>query len=324
MYSSKTRAKTMLTNTIYLYFPALGAVAILYAVNLTNLFDYVVRVFGQVNSQMTSAERVLEYTKIQPESGQNSPKKPPQNWPNKGEIIAKDVSLWHYHGGPLALKNITFKVNASEKIGIAGRTGAGKSSLIAALMRLAETRGEILIDGLNINDFNTASTRKCLSVISQSPTLINGTVRLNVDPLGEHTDAEIWNALHRTKMSSAVQNIPKALDSELSQDNSNFSIGEKQLLNLARVLLQNNKIVIFDEATGKIDGNTDKEIQRIINEDFQECTIITISHRLDTILDCNRVMVLDQGEIKEFDNVSVLLNKTGGLLKQLKEGARKT
>ena len=273
---------------------------------------------------MTSAERALEYTRIQPESGQNSPKTPPENWPNMGQIVAKDVSLWHYNGGPLVLKNITFKINVSEKIGIVGRTGAGKSSLIAALMRLAETRGEILIDGLNINDFNTLSTRKCLSVISQIPTLINGTVRLNIDPLGEHTDAEIWNALHRTKMSSAVKNMPKALDSELSQDNSNFSIGEKQLLNLARVLLQNNKIVIFDEATGKIDGNTDKEIQRIISDDLKECTIITISHRLDTILDCDRVMVLDQGEIKEFDNVSVLLNKTGGLLKQLKERARKT
>ena len=284
---SKTRAKNIANHHYLILFLALGALTILYAVNITNLFDYAVRVLGQVNSQMTSAERVLEYTKIQPESGQNSSRKPPQNWPNKGEIVAKDVSLWHYHGGPLALKNITFEVNASEKIGIAGRTGAGKSSLIAALMRLAETRGEILIDGLNINDFNTPSTRKCLSVISQAPTLINGTVRLNVDPLGEHTDAEIWNALHRTKMSSAVKNMPKALDSELSQDNSNFSIGEKQLLNLARVLLQNNKIVIFDEATGKIDGNTDEEIQRIINEDFQECTMITISHRLDTILDCD-------------------------------------
>ena len=297
---------------------------ILYAVNITDFFDYVVRLFGEVNSQMTSAERVLEYTRIQPENGRNLPESPPESWPNMGEIVAKDVSLWHYHGGPLALKNITFKINASEKIGIAGRTGAGKSSLIAALMRLAETRGEILIDGLNIKDFNTPSTRKCVSVISQIPTLINGTVRLNIDPLGEHTDAEIWNALHRTKMSSAVKNMPKALDSELSQDNSNFSIGEKQLLNLARVLLQNNKIVIFDEATGKIDGNTDKEIQRIISDDLKECTIIAISHRLDTIFDCDRVMVLDQGEIKEFDNVSVLLNKTGGLLKQLKERERRS
>ena len=294
---------------------------IYYAVLVTHMIDSIIRLFGEVNSQMTSAERVLEYTRIQPEGGQNSLKTPPKNWPNMGEIVAKNVSLWHYHDGPLALKNITFKINPSEKIGIAGRTGAGKSSLIAALMRLADTNGEILIDGLNINDFYTPSTRKCVSVISQTPTLINGTVRLNVDPLGEHTDVEIWNALHRTRMSSTIKNMPKALDSEVSLENSNFSIGEKQLLNLARVLLQNNKIVIFDEATGKIDGNTDKEIQRIINEDLQECTIITISHRLDTILDCERVMVLDQGEIKEFDKVSVLLNKPGGLLKQLKERA---
>ena len=308
-------------NVIEFNFLALGAVTIYYAVLVVHMIDYVVRLYGEVNSQMTSAERVLEYTRIQPEGGQNSPKTPPKNWPNMGEIVAKNVSLWHYHDGPLALKNITFKINPSEKIGIAGRTGAGKSSLIAALMRLAETNGKILIDGLNINDFYTPSTRKCVSVISQTPTLINGSVRLNVDPFGEHTDVEIWNALHRTRMSSTIKNMPKALDSEVSLENSNFSIGEKQLLNLARVLLQNNKIVIFDEATGKIDGNTDKEIQRIISEDLQECTIITISHRLDTILDCDRVMVLDQGEIKEFDKVSVLLNKPGGLLKQLKERA---
>ena len=285
------------------------------------MVDFLVRKFSEVNSQMTSAERVLEYTRIQPEDGQDLPETPPENWPNMGEIELKDVSLCYYDGGPLALQNITFKLKVSEKIGIAGRTGAGKSSLIAALMRLAETRGEIHIDGLNIKDFNTLSTRKCISVISQSPTLINDTVRFNVDPLGEHTDVEIWNALHRTKMSSIVKNLPKSLDSEVNLDSSNFSIGEKQLLILARVLLQNNKIVIFDEATGKIDKSTDKEIQRIIREDLKECTIITISHRLDTILDCDRVMVLDEGELKEFGSVAVLLNKPDGLLKRLHEVA---
>ena len=268
---------------------------------------------------MTSAERVLEYTRIQPEDKQNLQKTPPKNWPNMGKIEMKNVSLWHYNGGPWALKNITFRINAMEKIGIVGRTGAGKSSLIAALMRLAETQGEILIDGLNINEFYMISTRKCVSVISQSPTLINGTVRLNIDPLKEHTDNEIWNALHQTKMGTIVKNLPKALDSEVSNDNSNFSIGQKQLINLARILVQNNKIVIFDEATGKVDENTDKEVERIISEHLQEHTIITISHRLETVLDCDRVIVLDQGEIKEFDSVALLLNKPDGLLKQLKD-----
>ena len=306
-------------NCLYLLFSELGAVTILYAVNVVHTVDRAVRVFSEVNSQMTSAERVLEYTRIQPEDKQNLQKTPPKNWPNMGKIEMKNVSLWHYNGGPWALKNITFRINAMEKIGIVGRTGAGKSSLIAALMRSAETQGEILIDGLNINDFDMISTRKCVSVISQSPTLINGTVRLNIDPLKEHTDNEIWNALHQTKMSTIVKNLSKALDSEVSNDNSNFSIGQKQLINLARILVQNNKIVIFDEATGKVDENTDKEVQRIISEHLQEHTIITISHRLETVLDCDRVMVLDQGEIKEFDSVALLLNKPDGLLKQLKD-----
>ena len=306
-------------NVCYLLFLDLSAVTILYAVNVVHTVDWAVRVFNEVNAQMTSAERVLEYTRIQPEGGQNLNKTPPKNWRNLGKIEMNNVSLWHYNGGPLALKNITFKISAKEKIGIVGRTGAGKSSFIAALMRLAETRGEVLFDGLNIKDFDRISTRKCVSVISQSPTLINGTVRLIIDPLREHTDNEIWNVLHQTKMSTTGRNLPKALDSEVSNDNSNFSIGQRQLLNLARILLQNNKIVIFDEATGKVDENTDKETQMIISEHLQEHTIITISHRLDTVLDCDRVMVLDQREIKEFDSVAVLLNKTDGLLKQLKD-----
>ena len=270
---------------------------------------------------MTSAERALAYTKIQPEHERDLLKTPPDDWPNAGEIEMKDVSLWYYEDGPLALKNLTFKIKSSEKVGIAGRTGAGKSSVVSALMRLAKIQGEIFIDGLNIEDFNMLSTRKCISVISQLPTLVNGTVRLNLDPLGEHTDSEIWAALHRTKMSSFVGNIPHGLDAELNIDNSNFSVGEKQLLNLTRVLLQNNKIVILDEATGKIDGNTNKEIQRIIDEDLKECTVITISHRLSTVLKCDRVMVLHQGEIKEFDCPAILLGKSSGLLKQLEQMA---
>ena len=306
-------------NILYILISDLGAVTILYAVNVVNTVDRAVRMFSEVNSQMTSAERVLEYTRVQPEDRRNWRKTPPKNWPSMGKIEMKNVSLWHYNGGPLALKNITFKIKAMEKIGIVGRTGAGKSSLIAALMRLAETRGEVLFDGLNIKDFDMISTRKCVSIISQSPTLINGTVRLNIDPLREHTDNEIWNALHQTKISTTVINLPKALDAVINNENSNFSIGQKQLLNLARILLQNNKIVIFDEAIGKVDENTNKEIKRIISEHLQEYTIITISHRLDTILDCDRVMVLDEGEIKEFDSVAVLLNKPDGLLKQLKD-----
>lgn len=298
-------------------FPALGSVAILYAVNTTQMIDYVVRVAGDVNSQMTSAERVLAYTRIKPERGQDEPKTPPENWPHAGVIEFKDVSLWHSSNGPNALKNISFKITQSEKIGVAGRTGAGKSSVVAALMRLARTRGEILIDGLNIDDFNVLSTRKRISVISQTPTLMNGTIRFNLDQSGKLTDAEIWDALKRTKMSPTVRSLPQSLDFHLDNDSLCFNVGERQLLNIARVLLQGNKIVIFDGATGKIDGNTDMEIERIVGEVFKECTVITIAHCLSTILDCDRVMVLDQGELREFDRPDVLLNKPSGVLKQL-------
>ena len=298
-------------------FSALGSVTILYAVNTTQTIDYVVRVAGEVNSQMTSAERVLAYTRIKPERGQDEPKTPPENWPHAGVIEFKDVSLSHSSNGPNALKNISFKTTQSEKIGIAGRTGAGKSSVVAALMRLAKTRGEILIDGLNIDDFNVLSTRKRISVISQTPTLMNGTIRFNLDQSGKHTDAEIWDALKRTKMSPTVRSLPQSLDFHLDNDSLCFSVGERQLLNIARILLQGNKIVIFDEATGKTDGNTDREIERIVSEVFKECTVITIAHRLSATLDCDRVMVLDQGELREFDRPDVLLNKPSGLLKQL-------
>ena len=183
-----------------------------------------------------------------------------------------------------------------------GRTRAGKSSLAAALMRLAKMQGEILIEGLNIDDFNVLSTRKRVSVISQTPTLVNGTIRSNLDPSGKLTDAEIWDALQRTKMDSTVKRLPESLDFELDNDNLSFSVGEKQSLNLARGLLQGNKIIIFDEATGKINGNTAKEIQRKSGEVFKECKVITIAHRLSTILDCDR-------EIKEFDRPDVLLKE---------------
>ena len=291
-------------------FPALGSVAILYAVNTTQMIDYVVRVAGDVNSQVTSAERVLFHTRRTPERGQNERKTPPKNWPHAGVIEFKDVSLWYYTHSPNALKNISFKITQSEKVGITGRTGAGKSSLVEALMRLAKIQGKILIDGLNIDDFNVLSTRKRVSVISQTPTLVNGTIRSNLDSSGKLTDAEMWDARQCTKMDSRVKRLPESLDFELDNDNLSFSGGERQLLNLARVLLQGNKIIIFDEATGKINGNTDKEIQRKSGEVFKECMVITIAHRLSTIPDCDR-------EIREFDRPDVLLKESSRPLKQL-------
>jgi ABC-type multidrug transport system fused ATPase/permease subunit len=268
---------------------------------------------------MTSAERALAYTNIPPEPGQSLPEYLPKEWPNAGGIEFQGVSMRYYPDGPKVLHNVSFKVKPGEKIGIVGRTGAGKSSLVAALMRLALTEGDIFVDGLNIREINVASSRQVISVISQAPILMNGTIRVNLDPLGEHKDSEIWQALAQTKMTSAISNLPRKLENELNSSDSNFSLGERQLLHLTRVLLKKNKIIIFDEATGKVDGETDEEIQCIVREVFKDCTVITIAHRLTTILDSDRIMILDQGKVVDCGTPQSLLDKEDSLLKQLLE-----
>ena len=187
------------------------------------------------------------------------------------------MSLYYYTGGPKVLENISFKVKPREKIGIAGRTGA-------ALMRLALTEGVVFVDGLNIEEINVISSRQVISVISQALILINGTIRANLDPFGEHNDSEKWQALAQTKMTSAISNLPRKLESEINSSDSNCSLGQRQLLHLTRVLMKKNKIIVFDEATGKVDRETDENIQSIVREVFKDCTVITIAHRLSTIL----------------------------------------
>ena len=237
-----------------------------------------------------------------------------------GDIHFSDVSLRHYENGPRALRNISFHIRPSEKIGIAGRTGAGKSSLVAAIMRISESEGEIIIDDINIKDLHVQYARRQISVISQSPILLNSSMRLNLDPQRQFTDSEIWEALGHMQMKSVISSLPGQLEYEITGSGSNFSVGERQLLHLARVLLRKNKIIIFDEATANVDPNTDEIIQRKIREEFKTCTVITIAHRLNTILDCDRIMLLDRGEIVEFDNAKILLKK-GGFFSQLYEAS---
>ena len=186
---------------------------------INEFLNLAIRHSADFNTYMTSAERAMAYVQIPPELGHNLPESSPKEWPNAGKLEFQGVSLWHYKDGPKVLKNISFKVNPGEKIGIAGRTGAGKSSLVAALMRLALTEGDIYVDGLNIREINVVFSRQVISVISQAPILINGTVRINLDPLGEHSDTEIWNALAQTKMTSSISNLPKKLENEINQVN---------------------------------------------------------------------------------------------------------
>lgn len=298
-------------------YPALAVVTILYAINTVQNVQYVMRLFAEIHSQMTSAERTLAYTKLNAEKGRDAKNKPPSGWPRTGTIQFKNVSLSHYEGGPNILRNLSFDIKSTEKIGIAGRTGAGKSSLVAALMQMAETDGEIIVDDVNITKFNVVSYRGSISVIPQSPTLINGSLRLNLDPFYMFTDMEIWHALDQMQMKSIISSLPEQLETVITDGGSSFSVGGKQLLHLARVVLKKSKIILFDEATAKVDKETVEKVQRIIPNVFKDCTVITITHQLSTILECDRIMVLDCGELVEFDKPENLLAKEDGVLKQM-------
>ena len=271
----------------------------------------------EVQAQMTSGERILAYTEIEPEKGHEINEQPPKDWPVAGKIEFKNVSLRYYENGPKALKDISFQINPSEKIGIAGRTGAGKSSLVAALMRIGETEGDIIVDNMNIEYLNLQSTRQRISVISQSPDLFSGSIRENLNPTGGINDSEIWNVLDQMQLSFFVRSLPGKLDHLCTGGGTNFSVGQRQLFRLARVLLKENKIIIFDEATGKVDKKTAEQIQKVIHDVLKDSTVIIISHRMSTIQKCDKIMVLEQGSIVEFDKQHVLLNKQKGFLSEL-------
>ena len=223
----------------------------------------------------------------------------------------------YYEGGPTVLKNITFEVRAKEKIGIVGRTGAGKSSLVAAFMRMPEPRGCITIDGIDANKLNLQAWRKSVSVIPQNPILFSGTLRRNIDPTERFLDTEIWKVLEDVHLRAAIERLGSELYHEMVEGGKNFSVGERQLICLARALLQGNKIIIMDEATANVDFKTDHMIQETIRDTFKNSTVLTIAHRVSTIMDCDRVLVLHDGRVVEMDEPAVLLANEDSLFTQL-------
>ncbi|XP_069753249.1 ATP-binding cassette sub-family C member 5 isoform X10 [Narcine bancroftii] len=209
---------------------------------------------------------------------------------------------------PLVLKKVSFTIKPQEKIGIVGRTGSGKSSLGIALFRLVElSGGSIIIDGVNITEMGLADLRSKLSIIPQEPVLFTGTVRFNLDPFQQFSEEQVWDALERTHMKECISQLPLKLESEVMENGENFSVGERQLICVARTLLRRCKVLILDEATAAMDTETDSLVQETIRESFADCTMLTIAHRLNTVLSCDRVMVLSQGQVVEFDKPSILL-----------------
>ena len=276
---------------------------------------------SDVENFMTSVERVMTYTKLDSEPGYKVHRLPPEHWPHEGNITFKDVSLTYYPGGPQVLTKINLNIKGGTKIGIAGRTGAGKSSFLAALMRMPDADGDILIDDIPIKQINLQEVRRCISVLGQSPVLFSGSLRKNLDLLEQLQDADLWRALEDVQLKELVESLDGKLDHELMEHGANVSVGERQLICLARVLLQQNKIVILDEPTAHVDPETEQTIWNVVREKLKDSTVITIAHRLSTIKDCDVILVLKDGEVDEFDKFDTLVNKKGGALNEMAQVA---
>uniref|UniRef100_A0A673J693 Multidrug resistance-associated protein 4 n=1 Tax=Sinocyclocheilus rhinocerous TaxID=307959 RepID=A0A673J693_9TELE len=287
--------------------------ALSYAVTLMGMFQWGVRQSAEVENLMTSVERVVEYTELESEAPWETQKRPPPDWPNRGLITFDRVNFSYSSDGPVVLKNISAMFRPREKVGIVGRTGAGKSSLISALFRLMEPEGKILVDGVLTSEIGLHDLRQKMSIIPQDPVLFTGTMRKNLDPFSQHSDHDLWNALKEVQLKAAVEELPAKLETELAESGSNFSVGQRQLVCLARAILRKNRILIIDEATANVDPRTDELIQKTIRAKFKECTVLTIAHRLNTIIDSDRILVLDAGRIHEYDAPHVLLQNQNGI-----------
>ncbi|XP_038654866.1 multidrug resistance-associated protein 7 [Scyliorhinus canicula] len=286
--------------------PGLVGLALSYALSITSLLSGVVASFTQTEMQMVSVERLDEYTTEIPIEPQEGNIEVPPSWPQHGEIMFKDAVLSYQEGLPIVLDGINLKINAGEKVGIVGRTGSGKSTLFLALFRLVElNEGQIFIDNIDIKRIRLLDLRSKLAIIPQDPFLFSGTVRENLDPLGHHTELELKAVLEECHLLEVTERMG-GLDAELGDRGRNLSIGQRQLICLARALLTRAKILCIDEATASIDRKTDQLLQETIRQQFADKTVLTIAHRLNTIMDSNRVLVLDAGRVKEFDSPTVL------------------
>ena len=287
----------------------MAGLSLFYALETFDTVQIGVRLAAQyVENAMISVERVITYTRLTPEPGYSACVETPQNWPSQGTLQVRDLSLAYLDGAPGVLKGLTFTVHAGQKVGVAGRTGAGKSSLVCALLRMPDYQGQALINGVDIGTLSLRTACFALTVITQSPVLFSGPLRKNLDPFYSFTDAELWAALESVHLKPLVSKLPGQMNFTINKSASNFSVGERQLFCLARALLQKTKKIIMDEATAHLDFRPDQLIQRVIRQRFKDFTVVTIAHRLNTIMDSDKVLVLDQGRLVEFGNTDELYN----------------
>ncbi|XP_066146983.1 ATP-binding cassette sub-family C member 10 [Euwallacea fornicatus] len=297
--------------------PGFIGLAISYALSVTSLLSGVVNAFTETEREMIAVERVNQYINEIPLESTQHNSEPPFGWPSQGVVSFRDVSLRYREYLEPSIKLITFETRPSEKIGVVGRTGAGKTSIIRALFRLVEiSKGEICIDSINITKISLSTLRSRLFCIPQDPFLFSGTMKENLDPIGEFRDNEIWNALAKVNLEATIKSLG-GLNSIIEEGGTNLSAGQKQLICLARAVLHNAKILCIDEATANVDQETDRQIQLTLRSAFRKCTVLTIAHRIQTVLDSDRVLVIRDGEIQEFDTPENLLNDNNGYFYQM-------
>lgn len=293
--------------------PGLVGLSVSYALQVTMSLNWMVRMSSDLENNIVAVERVKEYSETKTEAPwEVEDKKPPPDWPTHGNVEFHDYSVRYREGLDLVLKQLTLSVRGGEKIGIVGRTGAGKSSMTLCLFRLLEAAaGEITVDDVKIAEIGLHDLRSKLTIIPQEPVLFSGTLRMNLDPFDKYNDEEVWKALEHSHLHRFVSNQAAKLELECAEGGENLSVGQRQLVCLARALLRKTRILILDEATAAIDLETDDLIQSTIRTQFEDCTVFTIAHRLNTIMDYTRVLVLDKGQIAEFDTPTNLIAQKG-------------
>lgn len=312
-----------------------------HALRVTGTMQWMSQNITNMEAQMNSVERAKHYINTIEQDGCGSGNKPLEGyqgdaaapavtariaaslpkegeWPSKGSIQFTDYSLKYATGEPV-LKHVSATIGGGEKIGVVGRTGAGKSSLMLGLFRLIEAHtGKCSIDGLDIASLPVTFLRRHLSMIPQDPVLFSGTVRNNLDPfdLGDRDD-RLWAALEQVRLKDHIAGLDGKLDAPVAEFGANFSVGQKQLICMARALVRDNKILVMDEATSSVDMDTDQVIQHVVRSSFSDCTLLVIAHRINTIIDSNRVMCLKLGQIEEFEHPAVLLRDPTSMLSSL-------
>eukprot|EP01122_Echinamoeba_exundans_P011726 TRINITY_DN4766_c0_g1_i1.p1 TRINITY_DN4766_c0_g1~~TRINITY_DN4766_c0_g1_i1.p1 ORF type:complete len:1175 (+),score=383.98 TRINITY_DN4766_c0_g1_i1:538-4062(+) len=300
-----------------------GGLAISNSIQTFVFFSMVVRGFSDFNSEVNSVQRIDNYIRKTQSEKTDVIDALPDNWPPAGKIEYKDVVLSYFPGYPPVLNGVTLTIKPGEKIGIVGRTGSGKSTLMMALFRLVELeRGSVVIDGVDIGHVGLREFRGKLSIIPQEPVMFRGTIRSNLDPFNQYSDEALWNSLELSGLKKSVDAMDGKLEAKVDEGGSNFSLGQKQLFCLARAVLKDSKILVLDEATAAMDLETDGFIQKTIRKVFWDRTVLTIAHRLDTIIDSDRILVMNRGRVQEFDTVFNLLSNKESEFYQLVTEAR--